>query len=143
SAPTKTTSEFVNKSPKETVPETGFVPSVDTHIALVTGVVSNVATFETPDTVVGKNFPNTPEKEKTPEVVMIGDNSGDNIVVNSQSDELCPGFLAPVCASGMGSSVCVHGVWTDVFTSGESSLRLCFYARIEGECELNACVEGE
>ncbi|MCI70037.1 hypothetical protein A2U01_0091300, partial [Trifolium medium] len=51
------------------------------------GVVPNVATFGAPDTVVGKNFLDTPEKEKTPEAIMTGNNYGDNIVVNSQSDE--------------------------------------------------------
>ncbi|PNX62884.1 hypothetical protein L195_g053222 [Trifolium pratense] len=86
-------------------------------MALVTGVVLNVDTFESPDTVVGKNFPYTPEKEKSPEVIMTGDNSGDNTVVNSQSDEL----WGVVCG--------VHGVWTDVLTSGESFvlMLLCSY----------------
>ncbi|MCI95966.1 hypothetical protein A2U01_0117265, partial [Trifolium medium] len=40
------------------------------------------------DTVVPEfHVPDTPEKEKTPEVVMTGNNSGDNTIGNSQSDE--------------------------------------------------------
>ncbi|MCI90218.1 hypothetical protein A2U01_0111509, partial [Trifolium medium] len=66
---------------------TDVVPNVDTSVAPETDIVPNTDMSMAPDTVVDKNVPDTAEKEKTPEVVMTGNNSGDNTIVNSQSDE--------------------------------------------------------
>ncbi|MCI34563.1 hypothetical protein A2U01_0055783, partial [Trifolium medium] len=86
-ASTKATSKFVDESLKETVPETDVMPNVDTYVAPETDSVPNTVMSMAPDTVVDQNVPDTPEREKTPEVVMTGNNSGDNTVVNSQFDE--------------------------------------------------------
>ncbi|MCI42560.1 hypothetical protein A2U01_0063797, partial [Trifolium medium] len=77
----------VDESLKETVPKTDVVPNVDTSMAPETDIVPNTDMSMAPDTVVDQNIPDTPEKEKTPKVVMFGNNSGDNTIVNSQFDE--------------------------------------------------------
>ncbi|MCI61880.1 hypothetical protein A2U01_0083137, partial [Trifolium medium] len=62
-------------------------PSVNTSVAPVTNIVANTDMSMAPDIMVDKNIPDTPEKEKTPEVLITGNNSGDNTIANSHSDE--------------------------------------------------------
>ncbi|MCI70578.1 hypothetical protein A2U01_0091841, partial [Trifolium medium] len=75
-ASTEAKIDCVNDSLKEIVIETDVVPIVDTSVAPVTDIVTNTDMSMAPNIVVDKNIPDTPEKEKTPEVLMTGNNSG-------------------------------------------------------------------